>query len=106
MGYYMARNIANNRPPSIVPPSAVLVYNRTKSKSEKLVQEVGDDKARIAENPKEIAVECDVIFTNLANDDVVKDIYVQFAEALKVGVSIPDVWITLSHGRISRKHHP
>ncbi len=88
MGYFMARNLANYRPPSIIPPSPILVYNRTKSKSEKLVEEVGDDKARIAENPREIAQECDFIFTNLANDDVVKDVYLPFAEALKVGAPI------------------
>lgn len=86
MGYFMARNLANNRPSTAVgAPPPVLIYNRTKAKSEKLLKEVGDDKARIAEGPEEVAQECDIIFTNLANDDVVKEVYLQFAQALKVG---------------------
>ena len=87
MGFFMARNLAKNRPQSVTPLPPALIWNRTKSRAEDLVKEVGDDKAQIAKNPEEVAQECDIIFTNLANDDVVKEIYLRFAQALKVGTT-------------------
>jgi 3-hydroxyisobutyrate dehydrogenase-like beta-hydroxyacid dehydrogenase len=61
-----------------------VVYNRTVSKSQKLQEEMGDGKIKIVESPGQLAMECDVIITNLANDEVVRDMYIQFAEALSV----------------------
>lgn len=85
MGHFMARNLANNRQshPTGSPP--LLVYNRTVSKAEDLVKEVGgESKVRIAQSPGEIAVECDIIVTNLGSDEAVRLIYQEFAKALTV----------------------
>jgi 3-hydroxyisobutyrate dehydrogenase-like beta-hydroxyacid dehydrogenase len=84
MGYPMARNLAKSRHahPQGSPP--LLVYNRTKSKSEALLKELGSDKVRVADSPEQLAKECDIIITNLANDDAVKAIYQQFSKALEV----------------------
>ncbi|OBZ79641.1 putative oxidoreductase YfjR [Grifola frondosa] len=84
MGYLMARNLAKYRGTHSPGSPPLLVWNRTASKSEQLQKELGEDKIKIAQSPKDIALECDVVFTNLANDTVVKDIYEQFANALKV----------------------
>ena len=80
----MAKNLATNRRshPAGSPP--LVVYNRTRAKSERLLQELGADKVKIVDNPADIANECDVVFTSLGTDEAVKDIYTQFAEALKV----------------------
>lgn len=83
MGYFMARNLAN-RLAGITAHSPLHVWNRTRSKSERLAQEVGESKIKIADTPEDIALECDIIITNLANDDIVKDIFEKFAQALKV----------------------
>ncbi|OCH95728.1 NAD-P-binding protein [Obba rivulosa] len=82
MGYLMARNIARYRGTHHPGSAPVVVYNRTTSKSEKLQKELGEDKIKIAKTPGEVALECDVIITNLANDDVVKSIYKEYAKAL------------------------
>ncbi|KAG6919036.1 hypothetical protein DXG01_009746 [Tephrocybe rancida] len=82
MGYLMAQNLANQHSsPNGGPP--VLVWNRSTDKSEKLLAALGKDKIRIAQDLAQIASECDVIITNLANDAVVKSVYEKFAEALK-----------------------
>jgi ornithine cyclodeaminase/alanine dehydrogenase-like protein (mu-crystallin family) len=88
MGHFMARNLATNNQshPTGSPP--LIVYNRTVSKAEALVKEVGEHRARIAQSPGELATECDVIITNLASDEVVRDIYKQFAAALQVSMSM------------------
>lgn len=99
MGFFMARNLAKNRPQSVTPLPPTLVWNRTKSRAEDLVKEVGDDKAQIAKDPEEVARECDIIFTNLANDDVVKEIYLRFAQALEVGTTIVYIQESLCHMR-------
>ncbi|KIM88933.1 hypothetical protein PILCRDRAFT_85377 [Piloderma croceum F 1598] len=84
IGYLMARNLATHKSSVTSPVSPpLLVYNRTVSKSEKLVKEVGgESKIRIAQSAAQLAIECDVIITNLANDDVVKHVYVEFSKAL------------------------
>jgi 3-hydroxyisobutyrate dehydrogenase-like beta-hydroxyacid dehydrogenase len=84
MGRFMARNLAKNRSshPSGSPP--MVVWNRTISKAESLAKEVGGDKMRAAQSPAEVATECDIIVTNLANDEVVVQIYEEFAKALTV----------------------
>ena len=84
MGYLMARNLANYRSQHYHGGAPVRVWNRTFSKSEQLVNEAGANKVIAAQSLAEIAIECDVIFTNLANDQVVKDVYLQFVDALKV----------------------
>ena len=84
MGYFMARNLANHRNshPQGAPP--LLVYNRTREKAERLLKELGPNKIRIADNPEQLARECNVIITNLGNDTVVKSVYARFKEALNV----------------------
>ncbi|KAF8079004.1 NAD-P-binding protein [Lyophyllum atratum] len=79
MGYLMAQNLANHRA-SLTP---LLVWNRTIEKAERLLNTLGKDKIRVAQDLAQVASECDVIITNLANDAVVKSVYETFAEALK-----------------------
>lgn len=62
----------------------MLVYNRSVSKSEKLQKELGDNKIRIAESPAQLVLESDIVITNLGNDDVVRQIYIQMVDALQV----------------------
>jgi 3-hydroxyisobutyrate dehydrogenase-like beta-hydroxyacid dehydrogenase len=85
IGYFMARNLAIHETSHPVAPPPLLVYNRTVAKCEKLVKEVGGEgKARIAQSAAQLANECDIIITNLANDDVVKNVYAEFSMALTV----------------------
>ncbi|KAI0348223.1 NAD(P)-binding protein [Trametopsis cervina] len=76
MGYFMARNLAHRL------ASPLLVSNRTRSKADSLAKELGESKIKVIENPADLALECDIIFTNLANDAVVKDAYEKFTAAL------------------------
>ena len=48
----------------------VTVYNRTKSKAEKWIEEY---KGKIAETPEEAAKESDFVFTCVGNDDDLKE---------------------------------
>lgn len=85
MGYLMARNLAvglANFPE--IPP--ILLWNRTENKSNQLVKEIGQEKARVAQDLEQIAQECDIIITNLANDNVVKEIYERFVVTLTVSM--------------------
>jgi|ERR1700722_135587 len=86
MGYFMARNLARHRPshPASLPP--LLVWNRTTAKSVKLQQDVGKDHVHIAQSLIQVAQECDIIITNLANDEVVKGIYEEYSKALNVSI--------------------
>jgi hypothetical protein len=88
MGHFMARNLANNRTshPAGSPP--VVVWNRTLARAEALVKEVGEDKMRAAQSPAEVATECDIIVTNLASDEVVLQMFEEFAKALTVSSNI------------------
>lgn len=86
MGYLMARNLAlhiasTSKTSGFLP---LLVYNRTEFKAQALAKELGADKVKIAPSPAHLAIHCDVVITNLASDTVVKAIYEQFGEALKV----------------------
>lgn len=83
MGRPMARNLAHYR--ALHSPGAPpqLVWNRTISKAEKLVAELGEDKVQVAQTPGEIALECDIIITSLSGDEGVKAMYQQFAAALQ-----------------------
>ena len=78
MGYFMARNIARHS------DKPLLVWNRTRSKSEKLQQELGPDKIKIADSVVDVARQADVVFTNLANDQVVTAVYDEIVTFLKV----------------------
>lgn len=80
----MARNLATHRSshPAGSPP--LLVYNRSLDKCEQLQKELGPNKVRIAQSYRQIAEECDIIITSLANDTVVKSVYEEFSTALKV----------------------
>ncbi|KAH7886019.1 NAD(P)-binding protein [Phlebopus sp. FC_14] len=84
MGYFMARNIAASRnfqqATRLSPP--ILVYNRSAAKSDKLADELGSSAVLVASSPAELATQCDVIFTNLANDAAVQSVYSEFAKAL------------------------
>jgi 3-hydroxyisobutyrate dehydrogenase-like beta-hydroxyacid dehydrogenase len=65
-----------------------MVWNRTQARAEKLLNELGENKVRIAQSAAQLAQDCDIIITNLANDEIVKQTYQQFAEALKVWLPI------------------
>ncbi|PCH34285.1 hypothetical protein WOLCODRAFT_22575 [Wolfiporia cocos MD-104 SS10] len=82
MGYFMARNLARHRA-SNTGTSPLVVYNRSVAKAEQLRAEIGADKVQIAESAEQLVLECDVIFTSLASDAVVKSVYEQFASALQ-----------------------
>ncbi|KAJ7508473.1 NAD-P-binding protein [Mycena galericulata] len=83
MGATMAKNLANHRATHVQGSPPILIWNRTPAKCDQLFSELGQHKIRIAKSVEHIATECDVIFTNLANDGVVKSVYQQFAETLK-----------------------
>ncbi|KAL1748956.1 NAD binding domain of 6-phosphogluconate dehydrogenase-domain-containing protein [Schizophyllum fasciatum] len=78
MGYLMARNLAKGKKDG--PP--LLVWNRTPTKSEELQKELGP-RVRVANDLTDLVEQCDIIFTSLNEDAVVKSVYEQFAETLK-----------------------
>ena len=84
MGYLMARNLAKSRSSRSLEAPPLLVWNRTIPKSEKLQAELGEHEVRIAQSPAEVATMCDVIVTNLANDEAVKYVYEEYSQALAV----------------------
>ncbi|KZT08781.1 uncharacterized protein LAESUDRAFT_742425 [Laetiporus sulphureus 93-53] len=81
MGYFMARNLAKHRAPH-TGTTPLVVYNRSRTKCEELLAALGKDKIEIAQSPEQLVTECDVVFTSLASDAVVKSVYEQFAKAL------------------------
>lgn len=83
MGYLMAQNLANHRASQLKGHPPLLVWNRTVEKSQKLLNDLGEDKVRIAKDLGQVASECDIIITNLANDAVVKSVYSTFVAALR-----------------------
>jgi len=80
MGFFMARNLAASNRLEL----PVLVYNRTVSKAGKLVNNIGTNTATVASGLAELVTECDVIFTNLANDVAVQCVYDDFAKIMTV----------------------
>lgn len=84
----MTRNLALNAPTDDGPLPPIMIWNRTVSKAEKLMELVGDQKCRIGKDPEQIAKECDIIFVNLANDDVVRAIYGRLTSSLKVSPAV------------------
>ncbi len=83
MGYLIARNLANYRAEHLENQPALLVWNRSKEKSEKLLHELGDRKVAIAQSVVDIAKTSDIIFISLLGDDVVKSVYKEIAAALQ-----------------------
>jgi 3-hydroxyisobutyrate dehydrogenase-like beta-hydroxyacid dehydrogenase len=59
-----------------------MVYNRTVTKSQKLLAELGASAVKVADTLGQLATECDVIFTCLVDDAVVTSVYNEFAKAL------------------------
>ncbi|KAH9033044.1 NAD-P-binding protein [Lactarius hengduanensis] len=83
MGYPMARNLANHRAANLEQQPPLLVWNRSKEKSEKLLHELGDGKVAIAESIVDVATKCDIVLTSLASDEVAKSVYKEIAAALQ-----------------------
>ncbi|KAF7302425.1 NAD(P)-binding protein [Mycena chlorophos] len=83
IGGVMAKNLANYRSAHHQNSLPILVWNRTASKADALHAELGANKIRVTHELEQIATECDVIFTALSNDEVVKEVYEQFAKTLK-----------------------
>ncbi|KAK7063630.1 NAD(P)-binding protein [Favolaschia claudopus] len=83
MGGVMAKNLANYRAAHVLNSSPILVWNRTATKAESLVSELGESKIRVAQTLDQVVTECDVIFTALANDETVKSVYQDFVKTLK-----------------------
>ncbi|KAJ7084736.1 NAD-P-binding protein [Mycena crocata] len=83
MGYEMVKNLANYRAAHVHGTPPILIWNRSPARCEKLFTELGQHKIRIAQSLEQVATECDIIFTALANDEVVKSIYQQFTQTLK-----------------------
>ncbi|KAI0640128.1 NAD-P-binding protein [Trametes polyzona] len=83
MGYPMARNLAKWRKDHVQGSLPILVWNRTKTRSDELVKELGDDAVTVADSLEQLANECDVVLTNLSEDSVVKSVYQVFAKALE-----------------------
>jgi len=88
IGYMLAQNMALKGPIGQTGFPPILVWNRTVSKAEKLLGMVGADKARIAQDPEQVAQECNVIVVNLANDDIVRAIYLRIQASLKVPITV------------------
>ncbi|KAJ3731954.1 hypothetical protein DFJ43DRAFT_348922 [Lentinula guzmanii] len=84
MGYYMARNLSKRVTPFGSQPLPLRVWNRTIEKAEKLQKQLGKELIVVAKDIEEIVLTCDVIITNLSNDDVVKEIYEQCARYLRL----------------------
>ncbi|KAF5366948.1 hypothetical protein D9757_010838 [Collybiopsis confluens] len=77
MGYYMARNLAKRSTSPVLPSLPLKVWNRSPEKALKLKKELGKELIAVAESIEEIATSCDIIFSNLANDDIVKNIFLE-----------------------------
>lgn len=84
MGYSMARNLANHRAAHLDDQPPLLVWNRSKEKSEKLLGELGERKVAIAQNVVELAKASDIVLISISGDHIVKSLYTEIAAALKV----------------------
>ncbi|KAF7307591.1 NAD(P)-binding protein [Mycena indigotica] len=83
IGGVMAKNLANYRATHSHNAAPILVWNRTAAKADALLKELGANKIRVTNSLEQIATECDVIITALANDEVVREIYEKFVATLK-----------------------
>lgn len=77
MGYIMARNLANSSS-----DHPLIVWNRSTSKSEKLASEL-HGRVVVAASVAELVEKCDVVFSSLANDEIVKLIYAEIEAHLE-----------------------
>ncbi|KAF7320214.1 NAD(P)-binding protein [Mycena kentingensis (nom. inval.)] len=77
------KNLANYRASHLPGAGPILVWNRTASKGEALRAELGQNKIWVTASLEQIATECDVVFTALANDEVMKEVSEQLAKTLK-----------------------
>ena len=84
MGYPMVRNLAKWRKQHVSGALPILVWNRTKSKADDIQKELGEDLISVATSLEQVAQECDVIFTNLSTDTVVRDVYGTFVKTCEV----------------------
>jgi 3-hydroxyisobutyrate dehydrogenase-like beta-hydroxyacid dehydrogenase len=84
MGYLIARNLANYRADHLDKQPPLLVWNRSKEKSEKLLHELGERKVAIAQSVVDLAVASDIVLISLSDDDIVKAVYEEIAAALQV----------------------
>lgn len=89
MGYCMARNLANHRGTHLEHQPPLLVWNRSKEKSERLLRELGDRKVAIAQSVVDLATKCDIIMFSLSNDDVIRSVYKELAATLQARSSPP-----------------
>ena len=100
MGRIMARNLAlrpSTRPAVSLP---LIVWNRSKDKADALAAELGESKIVVAQTLEDVAKQCDVIITSLANDAAVSAVYKQMIEALKVRYSECIVFTVVLLGRL------
>ncbi|RDB26407.1 putative oxidoreductase YfjR [Hypsizygus marmoreus] len=94
LGTHMARNLALHRATAGLSP--LLIWNRTVAKSQKLAEDLGLNKVRVAETLEDLATECDVVITNLANDAVSKDVYGVFVKAVKASAPKSRIFVETS----------
>ncbi len=83
MGYLMARNLASHRAAHLEQQPPLLVWNRSKEKSEKLLHELGDRKVAIAQSVVDVATRCDIVLCSLSSDDVIRSVYKELAATLQ-----------------------
>lgn len=83
MGYLIARNLANYRADNLDDQPPLLVWNRSKDKSEKLQHELGERKVAIAQSVVDLAKASDIILVSLSGDEAVKSVYTDIAAALQ-----------------------
>ncbi|KAI0248353.1 NAD-P-binding protein [Lactifluus subvellereus] len=83
MGYLMARNLANHRATHFKDQPPLLVWNRSKEKSEKLLHELGEHRVSIAQTVVDVAIKCDIIISSLSSDDVVRSVFKENVAALQ-----------------------
>jgi hypothetical protein len=83
MGYLMARNLASHRATHLEQQPPLLVWNRSKEKSEKLLRELGDRKVAIAQSVVDVATRCDIVLSSLSSDDVIRSVYKELAATLQ-----------------------
>ena len=90
MGLSMATNLQNYLKSQDKEP--LIVYNRTNSKTESLVK-IG---AIAAQSLKQVAEQANIIFTSLANDEAVNQIYSELLESLKPNEGKNIIFIEMS----------
>jgi 3-hydroxyisobutyrate dehydrogenase-like beta-hydroxyacid dehydrogenase len=85
MGSQMARNLSVYAKLNSLPP--LRLWNRTRSKTEPLAQEIYGE---IVSSLEEMAEKCDIVHTCLANDEVALSLYRQFFDTKSAGTIFAD----------------